>query len=712
MKTRIILFAVLLLASFGMQAQSTYPLYSVRDIQFVHPDSLARGNDRSPRVGDTVRVLGAVVVRPTIHRDTNRVIMWAGARWQSYIRDTNYAQTEYTSLNIIQDDTTASSTNIMGCDTAKYYIFTGIVNEFGKQTQLNLIKTFPIQLRGSKPTRPTPLEVTINDFADGTAPKLINGEKWEGAYVVMRNVFSTDRTTSTSAANPFAIIDPNGNKISVHGQSGWFTKRNYALRTWDPPTDGSAIKMIRGVMGQNTDGSWVIRPMYPDDIEIGIVPPIISSIRRDKAMTTPLQPVVVTAKVKEFNVGGTVTSVKLKYRVNGGTTMEIPMTAQNDTTYQCTIPGVAGDSSLVDYYIWATNNLGLSGTNPTDSVRNKYFYFSMTRQNLRIQDVQYSPFGGGFSAFQGFQATVTGVVTADVTDIEGDGGSVSRRAYIQNGPGPWSGIQLFGQAIDALQRGQNVTITGWVNRTGSNTRLDTVTVVLNSSGNPLPAAVPISTRDIAAVSAGTVTARQYEGVLIKYRNVTVTRENSDGNPGPGVTGSSNFGEMNVADTSNISTRVELQEGNHRYHNMWVAGLDTIIGNIRVRGGDKFTELTGIPYYSFSNYKIVPRRDFDFVGYTSDAKDNEMQKASYSLAQNYPNPFNPATTIEYTIPAAARVTMKIYNVLGQEVRTLIDLDQNAGTYKVVFDASKLTSGLYLYTITAGDYHATKKMLLVR
>ncbi|MEN8193888.1 MAG: T9SS type A sorting domain-containing protein [Bacteroidota bacterium] len=85
---------------------------------------------------------------------------------------------------------------------------------------------------------------------------------------------------------------------------------------------------------------------------------------------------------------------------------------------------------------------------------------------------------------------------------------------------------------------------------------------------------------------------------------------------------------------------------------------------------------------------------------------------YSLSQNYPNPFNPTTEINFSIPESGLVTLKIYNVLGQEVAELVNDVKSAGSYQVTFDASDLTSGMYVYTITAGNYTAVKKMMLLK
>ncbi len=86
--------------------------------------------------------------------------------------------------------------------------------------------------------------------------------------------------------------------------------------------------------------------------------------------------------------------------------------------------------------------------------------------------------------------------------------------------------------------------------------------------------------------------------------------------------------------------------------------------------------------------------------------------TFDLSQNYPNPFNPSTTISYKIPENATVSLKIFDVTGTEVMTLVNQKQDAGSYTINFDAKTLASGMYIYTIKAGDYTATKKMMLMK
>ncbi|MFA6980351.1 MAG: T9SS type A sorting domain-containing protein [Ignavibacteriaceae bacterium] len=98
--------------------------------------------------------------------------------------------------------------------------------------------------------------------------------------------------------------------------------------------------------------------------------------------------------------------------------------------------------------------------------------------------------------------------------------------------------------------------------------------------------------------------------------------------------------------------------------------------------------------------------------TSVEESPEQQPRSFSLNQNYPNPFNPTTTISYSIPTNNFVTLKVFNILGQEVASLVNENLAAGKYTVTFNAGNLTSGVYLYQVEAGSFRSVKKMLLIK
>jgi hypothetical protein len=92
--------------------------------------------------------------------------------------------------------------------------------------------------------------------------------------------------------------------------------------------------------------------------------------------------------------------------------------------------------------------------------------------------------------------------------------------------------------------------------------------------------------------------------------------------------------------------------------------------------------------------------------------NQNLLKDYHLTQNYPNPFNPSTKIEYNIVKSGLVTLKIYNVLGKEVATLVNEVQNTGVKSVEFNAANFPSGVYFYTLVSGDFNDTKKMILIK
>ncbi|RMF61868.1 MAG: T9SS C-terminal target domain-containing protein, partial [Bacteroidetes bacterium] len=95
-----------------------------------------------------------------------------------------------------------------------------------------------------------------------------------------------------------------------------------------------------------------------------------------------------------------------------------------------------------------------------------------------------------------------------------------------------------------------------------------------------------------------------------------------------------------------------------------------------------------------------------------ASEDEALPAAFHLEQNYPNPFNPVTTIAFTLATSSPVRLVVYDLLGHEVRTLVDGVRAAGRHEVAFDAGTLPSGLYLYRLTAGATTQTRTMTLLK
>jgi len=120
--------------------------------------------------------------------------------------------------------------------------------------------------------------------------------------------------------------------------------------------------------------------------------------------------------------------------------------------------------------------------------------------------------------------------------------------------------------------------------------------------------------------------------------------------------------------------------------------------------------------SAGHIHLFGRRQLYPVGGVSD----EIGIDKFELEQNYPNPFNPSTKIKFTIPSviasgakqSQMVTLKVYDVLGNEIATLVNEEILAGEYEVKFNAANLPSGIYFYQLSAGQYIETKKMILIK
>ncbi len=133
--------------------------------------------------------------------------------------------------------------------------------------------------------------------------------------------------------------------------------------------------------------------------------------------------------------------------------------------------------------------------------------------------------------------------------------------------------------------------------------------------------------------------------------------------------------------------------------------------------------TNIQNYTFIDYiepaghsRIYYRlKQVDFNGtseYSEIVEVNIFKSFDYNLLQNYPNPFNPTTNITFEIPVALPVVLKIFDIAGQEIVTLVNEVRQPGSHTVKFDASGFASGMYIYRLTAGDYLAVKKMSIIK
>ena len=130
--------------------------------------------------------------------------------------------------------------------------------------------------------------------------------------------------------------------------------------------------------------------------------------------------------------------------------------------------------------------------------------------------------------------------------------------------------------------------------------------------------------------------------------------------------------------------------------------------VRLRNGKIYTAWDRLNHGKTSVWMNI----LDFNNPTNIVTKTEEYPQQFYLSQNHPNPFNPTTTIEYSLPSYEHVKIEVYDLLGREIITLVDEDKLAGSYKVEFDGSGLTSGIYFYKLQAGRYTEAKKLLLIK
>ena len=117
---------------------------------------------------------------------------------------------------------------------------------------------------------------------------------------------------------------------------------------------------------------------------------------------------------------------------------------------------------------------------------------------------------------------------------------------------------------------------------------------------------------------------------------------------------------------------------------------------------------------FNNIRVIPDTGYYtfYIKPVTNTSEDYQRSIVYSLSQNYPNPFNPVTSIRYSIAHSQFVTLKVFDILGNEAATLVNEEQPKGKYSVQFDGSRLASGIYFYALRAGDFHKSRKMLLIK
>ena len=191
---------------------------------------------------------------------------------------------------------------------------------------------------------------------------------------------------------------------------------------------------------------------------------------------------------------------------------------------------------------------------------------------------------------------------------------------------------------------------------------------------------------------------------------------------PGCGGSSchtsQAGILTATVQSNLQVKITLTGTTSKVGGELVDENGIVVTAINSTSNNPFT----LTAPSAGTYKVnagykSPSRRWDSTTVTialTDIGENLIESTphTFKLNNNYPNPFNPSTKISYSIPKQSKVTLKIFDIIGNEISTVVNEEKPVGIYEVEFDASKLVSGVYFYKLQAGNFIETKKMILLR
>ena len=570
---------------------------------------------------------------------------------------------------------------------------TGFIDEYATSPS-NMTEfwiTSPINILDAGQPLPVPDTIKTGDFR---LP--VTAEQWGNVTVVVKDATVTDINPPSEPYGMFAVNDGTGEIWVDHDSDSlltWFNGENVL------PV-GTIYESIRGWVyhhyGDYADSStYKIVPSYVSDMVVGSAPPQLTNVVRDPLIPLSSNAVEVSVNVK---TNFTIVSVMLNYSVNGGLYQEAGMSLATGNTWSGEIPAQA-DGSRINYYIKATDDTDGSTLAPSDTSLIQYSYV-ISDAGLTIGNIQYTTWPLADSPFEGCDVSITGIVTADTASKN------EFYAYvIQDGQGPWNGIFLFG-AEELLTRGEEVRIWGTVTDYNADYHFkwDNNTMILVDSVEILSSENVINSEPLGSgiLADDSPEAEFYEGVQVKVSNAELVSVNSydvtiDDGSGPCLVDD----DMIAYDDFHV-------ERTDKY--LYAFG-DTI------RPGDIIDNIQGVFTYSFGTYKISVRDQNDWGAVVGINPDYKPIPYAYKLQQNFPNPFNPETRIYFEIPQAHDVTIMIYNMLGQQIRTLVKENFKAGQHVVNWNGKNdhgllVPTGVYIYRIKAGNFIAAKKMVMLK
>ncbi|MCF7793395.1 MAG: T9SS type A sorting domain-containing protein [Candidatus Cloacimonetes bacterium] len=313
--------------------------------------------------------------------------------------------------------------------------------------------------------------------------------------------------------------------------------------------------------------------------------------------------------------------------------------------------------------------------------------FSAVAFATTIYDIQYTtdPGPDGFypSPMEGETVTVTGIVT-------GENYNQDNKFFMTDpGGGAWHGIYVYDYQVGP-SLGDEVEVTGTVTEYYGLTELGYCTINILSQGNDVPDPIQVSTLDLVVPAL----AEQYEGCLVSVSDVEVTAEQDD------------YGQWYIDDGSG-----ECQVDDGFFY------LDSVTPPIVITMGMTWDMIIGCVDFSYDEYGLNPRTPDDLIEVLSTHPNSIPNNSEFVGC--YPNPFNPQTTAYLNLGEDAHISLSVYNLKGEKVRTLVNENLTAGEHHISWNGKndnnrEVTSGMYFMHAESNnsDFTSVKKVILLK
>lgn len=718
------MFFLLLSCIIGMMSSTafaqTFPKRSIMDIMTVPSDSLNAGTLNSPRVGDTVIIRGVVSIPPVVDfpNDTRKIMIAGNRNHAIYLQDEK--STSFAGMPIVCD-TANSASNFIRLKKGQLIEVPIRITAFPANnklgtTQGEVISTGIVEFIDDGIALPTPPPVTVSMFNQGKAVSptynIVGGAQYVGMKVEFSNLTVISSVKGTNQRTTIIVTDESGNELYLRDQSNHYRTDAVQLGSYTAPTEGTKIKKLRGYISSNSIAGqpvpFMISPGMPEDLELdmGSAPPIITSVRSTRVNAFPSKTDIVPIAMGIKTGALPISAVKTYFSFDGKALDSVQAQKINDTLWTTSIPAppsLTNGTALVKWYIRVNDQSGLSLKSPLGDTTG--FYYRVLDRVPKIADIRERLQSNGASVYDGYAITITGTVTASASDIP-NAAVNAPRVYVQDGATPNSGIYVRttspSSIVRAFPRGSKVQVSGIVRENFGVTSIDSVnaneTSLISMNGDPIQP-ITVNTIDFARKSQGSLPAEQWESMLVTFSDVIVTDSNADG--------SSNFGEFSIVDgflyngpTESLSKmRVETDDGSTTYGSV-SSGEKTAL-----KRGTGIKSITGIMYFSFGNYKLVPRTNPDIVlGPVSVEEDVDYQ------TEVIPHPAQSQSRIYANIQSSIQPIVYIMNSRGQQIATLEVLNDGSNRYYAILPAG-LTPGMYSFRFV-GDLQSVSGIFIAQ